>query len=70
MKGRYLDAILAANNERRSVALATELASGRQLLLDHDRYGLAAGYALASILAGYLAIWVGTGLVRAVRAIA
>ena len=30
------------------------------VLLQHDRYGLAAGYALASILAGYLAIWLGT----------
>ena len=38
MKGRYLDAILAANSERRSVALATELKTGRQLLLDRDRF--------------------------------
>jgi CrcB protein len=36
-------------------------------MLDHDRYGLAAGYACASIGAGYLAIWVGTALVRRVR---
>jgi CrcB protein len=39
-------------------------------LLDHDRYGLAAGYAFTSILAGYLAIWAGTALVRQRRAIA
>lgn len=38
MKGRYLEAILAANSGRRSVALATELQSGRQLLLDRDRF--------------------------------
>jgi xanthine dehydrogenase accessory factor len=38
MKGKYLDAILAANAERRSVALATELRSGRQVLLDRDRF--------------------------------
>jgi xanthine dehydrogenase accessory factor len=38
MKGRYLDAILAANTERRSVALATELTSGGQVLLDRDRF--------------------------------
>ena len=38
MKGEYLDAILAANGERRSVAIATELKSGRQLLLDRDRF--------------------------------
>jgi CrcB protein len=40
------------------------------VLLDHDRYALAAAYAFAGILAGYLAIWIGTGLVRAERAIA
>lgn len=38
------------------------------VLLDHDRYGLAAGYALASVLGGYLAIWLGTALVRRERA--
>jgi xanthine dehydrogenase accessory factor len=38
MKGNYLDAILAAGGNRRSVALATELKSGRQLLLDRDRF--------------------------------
>ncbi|HZU90932.1 MAG TPA: XdhC family protein [Stellaceae bacterium] len=37
MKGRFLDAILAAGRESRSVALATDLASGRQVLLDRDR---------------------------------
>jgi CrcB protein len=39
-------------------------------MLDHDRYGLAAGYAFASIAAGYLAIWAGTALVRRVPVIA
>jgi xanthine dehydrogenase accessory factor len=38
MKGRYLDAVLAAGREARSVALATELASGAQLLLDGDSF--------------------------------
>jgi CrcB protein len=37
------------------------------VLLDHDRYALAGGYALASILAGYLAIRLGTQLVRSER---
>ena len=37
MKGRFLDAVLAAGRESRSLALATELASGRQLLLDGER---------------------------------
>lgn len=36
MKGRYLDAVLAANKEGRSVALATELTSGAQLFLDGE----------------------------------
>ncbi|MGH6797210.1 MAG: XdhC family protein [Roseiarcus sp.] len=36
MKGRILDAVVAAAREHRSVALATELATGRQLLLDAD----------------------------------
>ena len=40
------------------------------VLLDHDRYGLSAGYAFTSILAGYLAIWIGSMLVRRERAIA
>ena len=33
MKGRFLDAVIAAGHESRSVVLATELTSGRQLLL-------------------------------------
>jgi CrcB protein len=37
------------------------------VLLQHDRYALAVGYALASILAGYLAIRLGTQLVRSER---
>jgi CrcB protein len=36
-------------------------------MLDHQRYGLAAAYAGASVLAGYLAVWAGTVLVRRVR---
>jgi xanthine dehydrogenase accessory factor len=36
MKGRILDRVVAAEREHRSVALATELATGRQLLLDGD----------------------------------
>ncbi|MGI8712723.1 MAG: fluoride efflux transporter CrcB [Solirubrobacteraceae bacterium] len=39
-------------------------------MLDHDRYGLAVGYALASIAAGYVAIWATTALVRRVRVLA
>jgi xanthine dehydrogenase accessory factor len=34
MKRRFLEAIIAAGRESRSAALATELASGRQLLVD------------------------------------
>ena len=37
MKGRFLDAVLAAARDHRSVALATELKSGHQLLLDGER---------------------------------
>ncbi len=33
-------------------------------MLDHGRYGLALGYGLASVLAGYLAILAGSALVR------
>jgi fluoride exporter len=33
-------------------------------MLDHDSYGLAIGYAVASVLAGYLAIVAGAALVR------
>ena len=36
-------------------------------MFDHDRPGLAAGYAAASILAGFLAVVLATGLVRRVR---
>jgi xanthine dehydrogenase accessory factor len=37
MKGRILDRVVEAGRGHRSVALATELATGRQLLLDGDR---------------------------------
>jgi xanthine dehydrogenase accessory factor len=37
MRGRFLDAVLAAARDHRSVALATELKSGHQLLLDGER---------------------------------
>jgi xanthine dehydrogenase accessory factor len=37
MKGSLLDRIVAAGREARSVALATELKSGRQLLFDGER---------------------------------
>ena len=37
MKGRFLDAVIAAGRDHRSVALATELKSGHQLLLDGER---------------------------------
>jgi CrcB protein len=39
-------------------------------MVEHHRYELAAGYAGASITAGYLAIWLATASVRRVRAIA
>jgi CrcB protein len=39
-------------------------------MLDHDRYGLALGYAAASVTAGYLAIWIATATVRRTRALA
>lgn len=39
-------------------------------MIDHDRYALAGAYALSSVLAGYLAIWMATALVRRVRVIA
>jgi len=39
-------------------------------IVDAHRYGLAAGYALGSVAAGYAAIWVATALVRRTRAIA
>ena len=34
MKGRILDRVVAAGREHRSIALATDLASGRQILID------------------------------------
>ncbi len=37
MKGKFLDAVIAAGREARSVVLATELKTGRQLLLDGER---------------------------------
>lgn len=36
-------------------------------MIEHHRYGLAAGYALASICAGYLAVWLATATVRRTR---
>ena len=36
MKSRHIDAVIIANREGRSVALATELRSGAQLYLDRD----------------------------------
>jgi len=39
-------------------------------IADAHRYGLAAGYAVASIAAGYIAVWLATGLVRRARVIA
>lgn len=36
-------------------------------MLDHDRYGLAVGYAAASVTLGYLAIWATTAFVRRSR---
>jgi xanthine dehydrogenase accessory factor len=38
MKAKYLDAVIAAGRASRSVALATELRSGAQLLLDDNRF--------------------------------
>src|SRR6185437_4469188 len=38
MRTRYLDAVIAAGRDSRSVALATELKSGAQLLLDAGRF--------------------------------
>jgi fluoride exporter len=39
-------------------------------MLDDDRFVLALGYAVASVTAGYMAIWVGTAMVRRTRVIA
>lgn len=36
-------------------------------MIDHGRYGLAGGYALASVVAGYLAVWLAPVSVRRVR---
>lgn len=36
-------------------------------MLDHARYGLAIGYATASIAVGYCAIWATTAFVRRSR---
>ncbi len=36
-------------------------------MLDHDRYGQAVGYATASLVGGYLAIWLTTAAVRRAR---
>src|SRR5581483_2392169 len=38
MKGKYLDAVLAAGQEARSAVLATEIASGAQLYLDDNGF--------------------------------
>jgi CrcB protein len=38
-------------------------------MIEHGRYGLAAGYALSSICAGYLAVWIATATVRRARRI-
>jgi CrcB protein len=38
-------------------------------MIEHGRYGMAAGYALSSICAGYLAVWVATATVRRARRI-
>jgi xanthine dehydrogenase accessory factor len=37
MKGRILDAVIAAGRDSRSIALATDLATGRQVLVDDPR---------------------------------
>jgi CrcB protein len=39
-------------------------------MIDHHSYGLAAGYAAASVVAGYLAIYCATAAVRRVRLVA
>lgn len=38
-------------------------------MIEHGRYGLAGGYAIASICAGYVAVWLATALVRRTRLI-
>src|SRR5256885_12383047 len=39
-------------------------------MLDHRHYGLAAGYASASIAGGFAAVWAATAMTRRVRVIA
>jgi CrcB protein len=39
-------------------------------MLDHDRYLLAVGYALASLACGFAAIWIASAMVRRVRVLA
>src|SRR5579875_1135451 len=39
-------------------------------ILDHRHYGIAAGYAVLSVVGGYLAIHLASALVRRVRAVA
>lgn len=39
-------------------------------MIDAGRYGLAAGYAAASVIAGFLAVFAATAIVRRVRVIA
>lgn len=38
-------------------------------MIDHDRFGLAAGYAAATLAAGFAAVWVATSVVRRVRTV-
>jgi CrcB protein len=38
-------------------------------MLDGDRYGLAAGYAAASVVAGFAAVWAATAITRRVRVV-
>jgi CrcB protein len=40
------------------------------VMLEHDRYGLAAGYAATSVAIGYAAVWIATAAVRRTRVIA
>jgi CrcB protein len=39
-------------------------------MLGHDRYGLAAAYAMVSVGAGFAAVWFATAVVRRVRIVA
>jgi CrcB protein len=38
-------------------------------MLDHEHYGLAAGYTAASIAAGFVAVWAATTITRRVRVV-